>query len=529
MQASIGNATLNIRAALAGLVAELRGKPRGPAHSNIQGVARGQADTLMLPMLLLLYVAAMTVFAACVRNWAPMHADSTEMLAWGRAFELGYSKHPPLGAWVAGAWFTVMPCANWSFNLLGTLVAVSGLVGVWKLAGLFLDARGQRLAMLPLMLTPAFTTWVFKYNANSILLGVWPWAAYFFLRMLATRALLPSILAGVFAALAMLGKYYSVVLLATLFCVLLVHPDRNRVLLSPAPYVAACAAAIVLAPHVWWLWQRREVALAYAISRTTFDPDNARWTTIRSVAGGFLTLLGPMLVLAYAYGRAAPPALRDLRAALSRPQVPPLLILAAGPLLFTILAYLLGSVRIGGEFLLPAFFAVPLALIHLYGSYDDGVVRRGTGAVLTIVAGATVLAPVIGIATFLTARHPLLEPRAELAAAATDFWRGATGQPLRRVAGQERAATGIVFYSEDQPRYMDGAAGFWFDRTLPEIRRDGLLFVCGSDDTACPGHARKVLGEGGYQRFTFKGSHEVLWGFSGPMYTFELYVLPPQP
>jgi hypothetical protein len=346
--------------------------------------------------------------------------------------------------------------------------------------------------------------------------------------MLQTRSMGTAILAGVFAALAMLGKYYSVVLLATLACVLLVHPERNRVLLSPAPYVAMLVGAAVLAPHAWWLWERREVALTYAISRAAFEQSYARATTIRSIAGGIATLIGPAVVLAYAYGAEFKARVRAMRGQFASAQVRTLLVLSAGPLVFTILAYLVANVRIGGEFLLPAFFAVPLLLLHLLGAYDERVVRRGTGLVLGVLAGAALLAPVIGIATFMTARHPLLEPRAELAAAATDFWRGATNRPLRRVAGQERAATGIVYYSEDQPLYMDGAAGFWFDRTTPEIRRDGLLFVCGSDDAACPGHARKVLGEDGFQRFTFKGSHQVLGGVSGPMYTFELYLLPPE-
>ena len=330
-------------------------------------------------------------------------------------------------------------------------------------------------------------------------------------------------------ALAMLGKYYSIVLLATLFCVLVVHPERNRVLRSPAPYVAALAALVVLAPHAWWLWERREIALVHAISRTTFDISNARLTTIRSVLGGLLTLIGPLGLLAFAYGAEFKPTLQRMRARLWTADMRPLLILAWAPLVFTILAYLIGSVRIGGDFLLPAFFAVPLFVLRLAATYDDAVVRRGTAGVLAILGGAALLSPVIGVATYMTARHPWLEPRAELAAAATDFWRGATSTPLRRVAGQERTATGIIFYSEDQPRYMDGASGFWFDRTTPEIRRDGLLFVCGADDGACPGHARKVLGENGYQRFTFTGSHPVLWGFTGPMYSFDLYVLPPEP
>lgn len=521
MQATTGTTAQTLRATLSGLLAALRGEG--------EGAARAQAESLVLPALLLLYVAAMTVFAAFVRNWAPMHADSAEMLAWGREFALGYSKHPPLGAWVAGAWFLVMPCSNWSFNLLGTLVAAAGLAGVWKLAGLYLDPRGQRLAMLPLMLTPAFTTWVFKYNANSILLGIWPWAAYFFLRTLQTREVLPAALAGTFAALAMLGKYYSIVLLATLFCVLLVHPERNRVLASPAAWVAVLAGAVVLAPHAWWLWERREIAFSHAISRTAFDLANARMTTLRSVTGGLMTLAGPALILAYAYASDLKTAIRRLGTGLWTPETRPLLVLAWGPLLITILAYLVGNVRIGGDFLLPAFFAVPLLAVKLVGAVGAQPVRRCTGGVLAVLAGATLFAPLVGVITFMTARHPLLEPRAELAAAATDFWRGATNRPLRRVAGQERAATGIVFYSEDQPLYMDGASGFWFDRTTPEIRRDGLLFVCGSDDGQCPANARKVLGEQGFQRFTFKGSHQVLGGFTGPMYTFELYLLPPEP
>lgn len=520
MQASTGTPAQTLRATFSGLVAELRGESPGAVGS--------QGATLVLPALLLAYVLAMTVFAGFVRNWAPMHADSAEMLAWGRDFALGYTKHPPLGAWVAGAWFTVMPCTNWSFNLLGTLVAAGGLVGVWKLAGLFVDAHGQRLAVLPLLLTPAFTTWVFKYNANSILLGVWPWAAYFFLRMIETRALQPSVLAGVFAALAMLGKYYSIVLLATLFCVLIVHPERDRVLRSRALVVAILAGGLVLAPHAWWLWERREIAFMHAVSRMTFDPDNTRMTTLRSLAGNLLSLIAPMLLLTFAFSADLKGAVRRLAGRIWLPAIRPMLVLAWGPLAFTMLAYLVGNVRIGGDFLLPAFFAVPLLVVMQVGSWDSQAVRRVTGGALAVLAGGVLFAPLIGVATFMTARHPLLEPRAELAAAATDFWRGATNRPLRLVAGQERAATGIVFYSEDQPRYMDGASGFWFDRSTPEIKRDGLLFVCGRDDNHCPGHARKVLGEAGFQRFTFKGSHQVLWGFTGPMYTFELYVLPPE-
>ncbi len=75
MQASTEPAAQSLRTSLSGLVAELRGR-------GCRG-RRTHASPLLLPALLLAYVVAMTVFAAFVRNWAPMHADSTEMVAWG--------------------------------------------------------------------------------------------------------------------------------------------------------------------------------------------------------------------------------------------------------------------------------------------------------------------------------------------------------------------------------------------------------------------------------------------------------------
>lgn len=501
----------------------------GDGESRGDSSRRDRSADLVLPALLLGYIACMMVFSLFVRQWATLHADSTEMAAWGSQFALGYSKHPPFGAWVAGVWFSVMPHTNWSFDLLAILAAAVGLAGVWKLAGLYTDQGGQRLAMLPLMLTPAFTTWAFKFNANSILLLLWPWAAYYFMRMVETRALAPAILAGLFAGCAMLGKYYSIVLFATLGLALLLHPQRNRALASPAPWVAAAVALAVLVPHVWWMLETNATPVAYAIEKTQSDAGEARLTTLRSVGAGLLTLALPAIILALAF-RADPADLRSrLAAGLADRSRRWVLVLAAGPLLFTILAHLLTNVRIGGDFLLPAFIAVPLAFVVLYGAPPpDLAVRRLTLGTALVIGGMALLAPIIGAITFFTSRAPLLEPRMELAMAATDVWRGATKSPLRRVAGAERYATGIAFYSADLPIYMDGGRDFDFSRQASAIARDGLLFVCPREDASCLAFARKVLGNSPVQRVTYTGSHSVL-GYSGPMYTYELFLLAPNP
>lgn len=485
-------------------------------------------NALMLPALLVTYVATMMVFSLFVRCWAPLHHDMTEMAAWGQHFQLGYSKHPPLAPWIAGAWFTLMPHTNWSFDLLAVLVAACGLAGVWQTAGLYLDSRGQRMAMLPLILTPALTTWAFKYNANSILLALWPWTIYFVLVTIERGKLRHAVLAGLCAGLSMLGKYYSLVLFATLLVVLLLHPRRNATLRSPAPYVAVAVGALVIAPHLWWVLDSGASTIAYAIEKTQGDLAEIRLTTLRSIGGSLLTLLAPGILMALAFRSDAAGLAARFRQGLADPQRRWVIALAWGPLLFTVLAHLATNIRIGGDFLIPAFLMVPFAVIVQLGPPIPGrPAARVTGGVTGVLLAAALLSPGIGVAAYLTQRPPGLEPRAELAAAATDIWHGATKTPLKQVTGLVRIATAVAFYSADHPSYLDGAQTFQFTLDDPRIQRDGLLFLCADEEAECLGHAHRILGEDGVQRFTFTGSHRVL-GFSGPMSTFQIFIVPPR-
>ncbi len=519
MQNRAHNSLQEIAAALRSLPSALRedGRENAPA-----------GNMLLLPALLLAYVAAMMVFSLCVRAWAPLHHDMTEMAAWGQEFQLGYSKHPPLAAWLAGAWFMVSPNTNWSFDLLAVLVAAAGLAGVWKTAGLYLDSRGQRIAMLPLILMPALTTWALKYNANSILLGVWPWTIYFFLAMVERGRLRDAMLCGLFAGLSLLGKYYSVVLFASLLVVLLMHPRRNAVLRSAGPYLALLVGLVVIAPHLWWMFDTGASTISYALEKTHGDLADARQTTIRSLAAGLLTLAAPALLIGLAFRNDLKSLGSRLRAGLIDPGRRWILMLAWGPFLFTILAHVVTNIRIGGDFLIPAFLMVPLAfLVQLGPPVPARPTARVTGTILAFLLVAALLSPGIGVAAYLTQRHPGLEPRAELAAAATDIWRGAMKSPLKQVAGQDRLATSVAFYSADHPHYLDGSTTYTFTRDDPRIVRDGLLFVCPNEDAECLGRARRLLGSEGVQHYTFTGSHRVL-GYAGPMYSFQLFLVAPR-
>ena len=52
--------------------------------------------------LLAIFVAIWTLYAVVSAAPAAIHNDMAEAYVWGREFQLGYSKHPPFWAWIAG-------------------------------------------------------------------------------------------------------------------------------------------------------------------------------------------------------------------------------------------------------------------------------------------------------------------------------------------------------------------------------------------------------------------------------------------
>jgi hypothetical protein len=60
----------------------------------------------------------MTLFAWIARYPGAVWDDMLEAWSWGQHFQLGYYKHPPFYAWVAGVWLRIFPRKDFSFYLL---------------------------------------------------------------------------------------------------------------------------------------------------------------------------------------------------------------------------------------------------------------------------------------------------------------------------------------------------------------------------------------------------------------------------
>jgi len=148
----------------------------------------------------------MTLFPWIARLPGAVWDDMLEAWAWGKQFELGYYKHPPLYAWVAGTWLQIVPRANLSFYFLSALNIGLSLVGIWRLSGLLLGKYARFPAVSLLLFAPSHHYMATNFNSNTIQLSLWPWAAFFFVRSLQTNSWRDGVFFGALGGCALLDK-----------------------------------------------------------------------------------------------------------------------------------------------------------------------------------------------------------------------------------------------------------------------------------------------------------------------------------
>src|SRR3984893_10893473 len=164
-------------------------------------------------VVLLCYVAAWTLYAAIAKGSQDIHADMSEQFVLARELAWGYPKHPPLAMVVVRAWFAVFPTADWAYYLLAIANAGLALWIAWLLSARFLDGEKRVVGLALLTLVPFFNFHALKFNVNTVLMPLWAATTLWFLRSFETRRTLDAALAGIGAAAAMYGKYWSVFLL----------------------------------------------------------------------------------------------------------------------------------------------------------------------------------------------------------------------------------------------------------------------------------------------------------------------------
>src|SRR5579871_771389 len=228
----------------------------------MNGIEAGWA----IPLLLIGFVGIWQAYFVVAYAGGDLHPDVLETWTLGRSLEWGYAKHPPLMGWLARAWTSFFPLENWSFQLMALTNSAIGLWMVDLISRRFVRGDKRMIVLLLLMLLPTYQFHAQRFNANAVLLATWPLATYCFLRSFETRGVRWAVAAGGAAALAMLGKYYSVFLLASFGVAAILHPQRRAYFGSVVPWLSIAAGLASLTPHLHWLATTGAQPFAYALT-----------------------------------------------------------------------------------------------------------------------------------------------------------------------------------------------------------------------------------------------------------------------
>jgi len=492
-----------------------------------------EKNGLAIAILCLAFVLIWTSFQIISYATVDLHPDMVEAYAWGLHPSAGYHKHPPLSGLAAGAWFRFFPATDWSFHLFAMCNSAVALYATYLIARRYLDGDKRLVAVLLLLLTPFYQFHGQRFGANQTLISTWPIATYCFIRAFDTfdrswRGLMWALLAGVSAALAVLGKYYSVFLIAGFLAAVLVDPRGRAYLRSWSPWLSAAVGGLVLAPHVFWLFANDFPPFDYALAL------HGRASLVESIGadarylGGCVGYVSVLLVVFWLATRPDRKAMREIIWPSDRDGRMLVTLLAVPLLLPALIAPFIGAV-LTPLWTMPAWFLLPIVLLRP----STVVLRRTAAAKVT----ATVL--VIAIAVLLAApvlawRH-LVEGTKEgrqfyalVAEEAAAQWHMLTAKPLTIVMGDPYLALATTFYAADHP---DSVPNF-VPRAAPWVTRDrldreGFVAVCVADDRTCVGEGQRLAADRlGVTYVPFQAKAHFL-GAPGKTGDFILILVPP--
>ncbi|MCR4268975.1 glycosyltransferase family 39 protein [Nitratireductor sp. ZSWI3] len=486
-----------------------------------------KAPWAQIALLLIFYVIVWTLYATWTQRNLDGFGDMLENYSWGIAWQNGYFKHPPLFAWITAAWFSVLPRADWAYYLLSAVNSAVMFFFSWRIAVRFLDPWRAVLSTALFFFLPPVTFLAIKYNANAAMLPFWAGTALFYLRFLEKRRLVDAVILGALAAGAVLIKYYSAALLGAICLHVLLDRQARPLLASLGVWLASATFLILIAPHVYWLFQNDFRPLTYAAEQGDGSALAGVVSAPRFLGALLAYLLPVLLVLLIAILRNGRGAWFETRrfAALRTSLVGRALLWTNfGALALTLLLGVAFAVEFSSVWALPLYFAAPILLLLFVrpGRLEE---QRLAIPAAVVIYGAALLAlsPIIRSEEAEDMSHYNAVPVRSIATQIEKAWNERFDAPFVYVAGDKILASGTTFYAASRPYSMQESSFQltpWI--TEADVRARGIAIACFADQAWCIGRAEKFpVGAVAEEEFTVPG-------FNGERdWQVRLFLVPP--
>jgi 4-amino-4-deoxy-L-arabinose transferase-like glycosyltransferase len=458
--------------------------------------------------------------------------DLIEALTYGREWQLGYDKLPPLPWWLVEITYRLIG-HDFAYYLLAQAAVIAALAAVFAMARPLIGGTGALVAVLIVDGLHYLNFTAAKFNHDVIQLPFWALTGFALHRALRGNAARHWLLLGVTIGISLWAKYFVVVLAAPMALFLLVDRDARKALATPGPYVAVAAALVVMAPHLIWLMQNNFLPFAYAEHRAV--PSRGLidhvWHPLQFVLGQSFFLLPALFIAAplFVPRKAAgeqPVALgadafdRRIVAWLAFGPVAAVLVLAA--------VSGRGTIAMWGY---PIWLYLGVFLVIVaHRALDEKRLGHIVGHWAVVFVGLT-LAFIADYAVMPQYDHryrAVFYPGREIATELTQRYRAVTGQSIVYVIGGMWDGGNVAHYAADHPRVLiDGepARAPWIN--LADLRRRGALVIWTAGDLrAVPPKLRTIAVDAAVQApFTLEdlrggNSTTVGWAILQPQPSF---------
>jgi len=446
-----------------------------------------------------LHAAVWTALPALLYPNLPL--DLIEALLYGREWQLGYDKLPPLPWWIVQITYQVAG-HDFAYYLLAQVSVLAALALVFVASRPLIGGSGALAAVLIVDGLHYLNYTAAKFNHDVIQLPFWALAGLAWHRALRGRQLADWLLLGLAVGMSLWAKYFVVVLVAPMVLFALVDRDARKVLSTPGPWIAVAVALIVAAPHVVWLVKTDFLPFGYAEHRAILPRGwyDHLWHPAQFAVSQLFFLIPSLLI--------AGPLFFPRRKASEQPAAPQadafdrriLTWLAFGPVV-TVLA--MSAVSGRGTV---AMWGYPLWLF--LGSWlvmearrvlDDPRLARilVTWAIVFVCLAAAFVINYAVLPRYDHRYRAVFFPGASLSREISQGFTALTGEPLRYVIGSMWNGGNVAHYAPTHPRVLvDGEPerAPWID--LDDLRKKGAAVVWNTGDLRTLPKEFRAIGAG---------------------------------
>ena len=424
--------------------------------------------------------------------------DLIEALTYGREWQLGYDKLPPLPWWIVEILYRTFH-ADIAYYAFAQVAVLAAFALVFCLA---LPMTGATAALASVMIVDGlhyYTSTAAKFNHDVIQLPFWALAGVAFYYALKTGRILHWCLLGFALGMALWAKYFVVILAAPLALFLLIDRDARKSLRTPGPYVAALVSLLVAWPHLWWLVQNDFLPVHYVESRAT-PPQGLLDHITRPLLfalGQFGWCLPCFAIAASLFVRKQAAAESYDVDAFSRRIVT---LLTFGPMVTLLIAAAITGGKLIGMWGYPFWLFLGLWIVLQAGKIRERERFITLGWVWVIVTACYAIALVIFMAVtprLTDSYRAELYPGETIAKDLAARFKTETGEPVRYVIASMFDGGNVSHYATEQPRtIIDGSfkRAPWIDPA--DLKRHGALVVWVAPDTGrIPDNLRVLAGD----------------------------------